>query len=1149
MLRKILTTFLLLTGLCFAQTSTFIPNGGVNAQTTSYAAQPGDVGKLITMNCAACTLTLPATPPYSQWTITVKNLNAGGLVIDPNGASLDGSASLVALASGNWIIITSNGNAYSSIASSPTTSVPSGTADLSLLPTSFDFGLVQQHVASNTTGSFVLTPNGTQPVIIGATTITGTNAGDFTSTNLQACAGPLASGASCPIQIVFTPATTGAESATLTVNSNSAEPVLTVALTGTGSATATFPLTVSFFGTGGGSSSDRSTFTCSDVAGTPTPNPCAQNYATGSTPTLTFTPATNSALSTVTGAGCSTSPCGPLTMNQARTVSVTFNLAPVTNILTVNCAASQGSGTIGSDLHDVLDGNQIAAVCTNGVLTGKSTGTFNQGSTITLTETPSGSCPGTCTFSGWGGGVSCSGTTCPVTLGANTTISAGFALPQAAAPLGLVQVIQGGTAGTNNVTGNFATKAQVAGDANIIGVVWSDNTTTISGVTDTSGNTYTQAATCSPQTIAGGSAAVYYSIGIAAAAAGANTVTVAMTASPSTRQILAGEYSGVTAFDVCHGATGTGTALNSGTTASTAAAGDLLFNLAHAIGTAVTVIAPNFIQQALKSGNDYEDRQGVAVGTYSATPTQGASNNWNDILVAFQANGSVPTTFSFNVFCGPSGSGSVTASGQTLTCTNGVPTGGINLAVAANSTQSLLATPAAGSVFVEYKGGGCGISPSCTTTAITQNTSIAANFALSGVLNYFMGGAGASDANDGLSATVTGGHGPWATFAHADAAMTLGAGGTKVNVASGSYAGGFSLNKSGTATARIQYVATGQVTSSMTFPAKITSGSISLNGGYTDINGFDITGPSSNYALAVFSVDGVHIIHNYIHDIGTSVCPGDGVISTFNNPIHFLVIDSNIIRHWGATTCGNVFHAIYDASDASIITNNVISAGAGGWAIKRDMNLGECNPGTISYNTIFNNNGGLNLTEQNGSGVFQCTMDYWNIVGNIIVDNGVSGTTTQHGGIDYYHFGQQGGSAATHNFISNNFLRGNLSGDLLNHDNPCGTSATGSTPVIGVPAQSNGAGSGCPIANSQTDAAGNGTTFANFVKDVNTAPIASGSFVVTNYTLKNGSNAINNGTTQCAVSPGQNPCAPTVDILGVARPQRNAWDIGAFDLQ
>jgi hypothetical protein len=57
--------------------------------------------------------------------------------------------------------------------------------------------------------------------------------------------------------------------------------------------------------------------------------------------------------------------------------------------------------------------------------------------------------------------------------------------------------------------------------------------------------------------------------------------------------------------------------------------------------------------------------------------------------------------------------------------------------------------------------------------------------------NFFVGGTGASDSNDGLSATLTGGHGPWATLQHASIVLSrynLNGFNVTVTVANGTYA-------------------------------------------------------------------------------------------------------------------------------------------------------------------------------------------------------------------------------------------------------------------------------------------------------------------------------------------------------------------------
>src|SRR5271167_1387176 len=69
------------------------------------------------------------------------------------------------------------------------------------------------------------------------------------------------------------------------------------------------------------------------------------------------------------------------------------------------------------------------------------------------------------------------------------------------------------------------TAAQAADDLNVVVVGWNDSTALVSTVTDKSGNTYTRAV--GPTVVSGSlSQSIYYAKNIAAAAPGANSVTV-----------------------------------------------------------------------------------------------------------------------------------------------------------------------------------------------------------------------------------------------------------------------------------------------------------------------------------------------------------------------------------------------------------------------------------------------------------------------------------------------------------------------------------------------------------------------------------------------------------------------------------------------
>src|SRR2546422_4059651 len=78
-----------------------------------------------------------------------------------------------------------------------------------------------------------LTNNGSSSLSIASITFTGSNNGDFAQTNN--CGSSVARGASCAINVTFSPTASGTRSATLTVNDNAFGSPHTVSVTGTGS--------------------------------------------------------------------------------------------------------------------------------------------------------------------------------------------------------------------------------------------------------------------------------------------------------------------------------------------------------------------------------------------------------------------------------------------------------------------------------------------------------------------------------------------------------------------------------------------------------------------------------------------------------------------------------------------------------------------------------------------------------------------------------------------------------------------------------------------------------------------------------------------------------------------------------------------------
>ena len=125
-----------------------------------------------------------------------------------------------------------------------------GTAIVSVSPLAVQFP--NQLVGTTSTPQLVrLSNSGTQPLVVGAITIVGTNPGDFAQTNT--CSTPVALTGSCTISVTFTPAATGGGVATLRIVDNAGDSPQQVNLTGTGvQSHPPFNLVITFAGTGSG---------------------------------------------------------------------------------------------------------------------------------------------------------------------------------------------------------------------------------------------------------------------------------------------------------------------------------------------------------------------------------------------------------------------------------------------------------------------------------------------------------------------------------------------------------------------------------------------------------------------------------------------------------------------------------------------------------------------------------------------------------------------------------------------------------------------------------------------------------------------------------------------------------------------------------
>ncbi len=223
------------------------------------------------------------------------------------------------------------------------------------------------------------------------------------------------------------------------------------------------------------------------------------------------------------------------------------------------------------------------------------------------------------------------------------------------------------------------TLAQAAGNLNVVVVGWNDSTATISAVTDSLGNIY--AVATAPVVQAGtASQAIYYAKNIAAAAAGANTVTVTFAAAALHPDIRIAEYSGLdplNPLDTSAGAQGTTTSTSDSGLLVTGNPNDLLVG-ANIVQSATTAAGPGYTSRGITADGDIlEDQVVSTAGSYNATAVLDKIQSWIMQMVAFRAAGSgggtVPNIASLNPTSGAAGV-SVTIQGSNFGATQGTST-------------------------------------------------------------------------------------------------------------------------------------------------------------------------------------------------------------------------------------------------------------------------------------------------------------------------------------------------------------------------------------------------------------------------------------------------------------------------------------------
>jgi hypothetical protein len=172
-------------------------------------------------------------------------------------------------------------------------------------------------------------------------------------------------------------------------------------------------------------------------------------------------------------------------------------------------------------------------------------------------------------------------------------------------------------------------KAQTAGDLNLVAVGWNDTNATVQSVTDSVGNSYILAA--GPLKGTALTQSIYYAKNILA---GTNTVTVTFSQAAVLLDVRILEYKGLSTtapLDVTAGASGTSgsNATVSSGSATTTSENELIFGAGMTNG-AFSKAGTLFKGLITPDGDIAEDEVVSATGSYSATATLGAhvSQNW-----------------------------------------------------------------------------------------------------------------------------------------------------------------------------------------------------------------------------------------------------------------------------------------------------------------------------------------------------------------------------------------------------------------------------------------------------------------------------------------------------------------------------------------
>jgi Abnormal spindle-like microcephaly-assoc'd, ASPM-SPD-2-Hydin len=243
-----------------------------------------------------------------------------------------------------------------------------GKTSVSLSRTSINFS--NREVGTTSSVQTVTLTNLGNKLTVQSISITGTNPGDFAQTNN--CAATVAAGASCTINVTFTPTASGTRSASVTISDSDPTSPQSVSLTGSGTTSPAATLSTHFLSFGGQVVGTGSAPLTATLTNTGTGALTISKVAVTGTNPSSFTQSNNCGSSLAVGALC--------TLTVTFTPSTTGSMSAA---LTITDNAGAGTQTVN------LSGNGKTAVSLSPSAIGFSShkvGTTSGAQTITLTN-------------------------------------------------------------------------------------------------------------------------------------------------------------------------------------------------------------------------------------------------------------------------------------------------------------------------------------------------------------------------------------------------------------------------------------------------------------------------------------------------------------------------------------------------------------------------------------------------------------------------------------------------------------------------------------------------------------------------------------------------------------------------------------------